>query len=365
MRARCPIAACLLSVAGFALAEVAGVALGQAAAGQATAAQATAGQVAPGQVALKQSAAVQALSAYRPQTAARGTFKIWGSPTDRALIDDLARGFGKFHPALRISATLYGPESTMAGLYNGVADLAFMAREMRQPVESMAFEWVYRYKPFEVEIANAGLAPQRPAANLAFFVHKSNPLSQVSLTQLEAILGTEHLRSSMNVRTWNELGLGPEWKDKSIHVYGPPLDSADALFVRRAVLADSHKWNPDYHELSGREATLAALARDPLGIAYAPLDDQGYADIKALALSERDSGPFHALTAQTIAARTYPLTRVVKVVINRNPDKPIDANAKEFMRYILSRDGQGAIVRDGAYIALSADDAQRQLHRLE
>ena len=359
MRAGCPIAACLLSVAGFGVAEAAAVAVGQA-----TAVQAIAGQAAPGQVALKQSAAVQALSAYRPQTAARGTFKIWGSPTDRALIDDLARGFGKFHPALRISATLYGPESTMAGLYNGVADLAFMAREMRLPVESMAFEWVYHYKPFEVEIANAGLAPQRAAANLAFFVHKDNPLSRISLVQLEAILGTEHLRSSKNVRTWNELGLGPNWTDKPIHVYGPRLDSADALFMRRAVLADSHKWNPDYREFSSHRETFAALARDPLGIACAPLDE-GNTDAKALALGERDSGPFYALTAQTIAARTYPLTRVVRVVLNRIPDKPVEPNAKEFLRYLLSRDGQDVIARDGAHIPLSAEDAQRQSQRLE
>jgi phosphate transport system substrate-binding protein len=280
------------------------------------------------------------------------------------LIGDLTRGFERFHPALRMSATLYGPESTMAGLYNGVADLAFMAREMRLPVESMAFEWVYRYKPFEVEIANAGLAPRRAAANLAFFVHRDNPLSQISLVQLEAILGAEHLRGSKNVRTWNELGLGPDWTDKPIHVYGPRLDSAEALYVRRAVLADSHKWNPDYRESASYHETFAALARDPLGIAYAPLDE-GNTEAKALALGERDSGPFYALTAKTIAARRYPLTRVVKVVLNRVPDKPVEPNTKEFLRYLLSRDGQDVIARDGAHIPLSADDARRQLQRLE
>jgi phosphate transport system substrate-binding protein len=316
--------------------------------------EAAAGQVAAG----------HALPAYRPQTAVQGTFRIWGSPADAALIGDLTRGFERFHPALRMSATLYGPESTMAGLYNGVADLAFMAREMRLPVESMAFEWVYQYKPFEVEIANAGLAPQRAAANLAVFVRKDNPLSQISLVQLEAILGSEHLRGPKNVRTWNELGLGPDWADKPIHVYGPRLDSPDALYVRRAVLADSHKWNPAYRELASHHETFAALARDPLGIAYAPLDG-GYTEAKALALGERDSGPFYALTAQTIAARTYPLTRVVKVVLNRIPDKPVEPNAKEFLRYLLSRDGQDAIARDGAHIPLSADDARRQLQRLE
>jgi phosphate transport system substrate-binding protein len=323
-----------------------------------------AGHAGAGQVTARQVAAGRALPAYRPQTAVQGTFRICGSPADAALIGDLSRGFERFHPALRMSATLYGPESTMAGLYNGVADLAFMAREMRLPVESMAFEWVYRYKPFEVEIANAGLSPQRAAANLAVFVHKANPLSQISLVQLEAILGSEHLRSSKNMRTWNELGLGPNWADKPIHVYGPRLDSADALFVRRAVLADSHKWNPDYRESASDHETFAALARDPLGIAYAPLDE-GHTDAKPLALGERDSGPFYALTAQTIAAHTYPLTRVVKVVLNRIPDKPVEPNAKEFLRYLLSRDGQDAIARDGAHIPLSAEDAQLQLQRLE
>jgi phosphate transport system substrate-binding protein len=305
------------------------------------------------------------LQPYEPATAVSGEIRIWGSPADAALLRRWSDEFSKLQPQARIQATLYGPESTMAGVYCGVADLAFMAREMRLPVESMAFTWVYRYPPFSVEIANAGLTAGRPSANLAVVVNPANPLQHLTLAQLDGILGAEHRRGGANLRSWGDLGLGGIWKRRAIHLYGPAVDSIDAIFLRTVVLRGSYKWNPTYREIKGDDAqVLQAVARDAQGIAYVSLDLPS-PQIKSLALSATAGAPFYALSEENIAARTYPLSRVISMVLNREPGKPIDPKVKEFLRFILSRNGQSALARDGHYILLTAASERAQLERLE
>jgi phosphate transport system substrate-binding protein len=109
---------------------------------------------------------------------------------------------------------------------------------------------------------------------------------------------------------------------------------------------------------------LTSLAHDPVGIAFAPAVP-GNQGVKQVELAADEHGPFYALTAETVAARTYPLARLVTVALDREPGKPIDPKVKEFLRYVLSQEGQDVIARDQAYIPLSARGARQQLERLE
>ncbi len=306
------------------------------------------------------------LPAYQPEQAVSGDIRVWASPEDGALLQRWAEGFHKVQPQAQVLATLHGPESTMAGVYNGVADLAFLAREMREPVEDMAFTWVYLHKPFSVEIANAGLKPGRPSTTLAVYVNHDNPLKQLSLAQLDGILGAEHKRGGPNLRSWGELGLDGAWNKQAIRVHGPPVDSVQAVFVRTTVLQDSYKWNPGYREVPGDgSAAVRELAADPAGIAFGPAGIDTVPGAKMLALAASDEGPFIMPTTETIAERRYPLGRVVTMVLNREPGKPVPPAVREFLRYLLSGEGQAAVAGDGAYIPLSAADGWQQLSRLE
>jgi phosphate transport system substrate-binding protein len=275
-----------------------------------------------------------------------------------------AEGFSKFNPGAKIVATLHGPESTMAGVYNGVADLAFMEREMKLPLEHMAFAWVYLYPEFSVDIANAGLGADRPGANIAVFVNRNSSLTQLSLAQLDGLLGAEHRRGAGNIRVWGDLGADGSEKDRAIHVYGPAVDSAAGIYLRQAVMKDSFKWNPDYREYPDGRAALDALAHDPDGIGLAPLAP-AKDSVKPIALGKEPGGPFVELTAQSVINHDYPLGRRITMVLNRPPGRPIDPKVKEFLRYVLSREGQAAIAQDGAYLPLSAADIRRQRDRLE
>jgi len=74
--------------------------------------------------------------------------------------------------------------------------------------------------------------------------------------------------------------------------------------------------------------------------------------VKRIAVSENPDGPFLKGTFDEVAAQTYPLARVMYFYLNRAPGRPIDPRLREFLRYILSRDGQQAVVQDGIYTPL-------------
>lgn len=316
-----------------------------------------------------QSAGADDLPTYRPQAQVSGTIRVWGSPDDGWLIEELQAGFRKHQPAVQFRDSLHGPESTFAAVYMDVADVGFMAREIRVPLETMGFEWMHHYPPFEVVIANAGLGAGhgagRPAVDLAFFVNKSNPLSCVTLRQLDDIFAADHRRGGGNARRWGALGLAGNWARRGIHVYGPAPDSMSAVFVRRSVLAGTRKWNPAYRIVAGGwSEVLESLARDPDGIAFAP-PQPGNPGTRALRLAVSRRSPCLPLTVQTAEARTYPLLRTVAVALDRPPGAPIAPGVKEFLRFILSGEGQRIIVGDGAYLPLSAASVREQLERLQ
>jgi len=304
------------------------------------------------------------LAPYRPEQQVSGAIRIWGSPEDGGLLKLWEAGFQKYHPEVHLAPQLHGHESAMAGIYTGVAELAFVGRELRLPVENMAFEWVKLYKPTTIEVANASVRSSRLAANLAVFVHRENPLPGLTLAELDGIFGAEHKRGSSNLRTWGELGLTGEWRDRPIHVLSPPVTSIAALFFRKVVLEDSFKWNASLTEFPTEADALDALAGDPDGITYAPLSVANAA-VRPLPLAVTLSGPFVALTAESAADRSYPLSRAVIIALDRAPGKPIEPRIREFLRFVLSAEGQEAVARDGSYVPLLAKSAQQQLKRLD
>src|SRR5258708_36182730 len=108
--------------------------------------------------ALAQSAAA---AGYQPQQQVSGDIRIWGSPEDRGLISLWEEGFRRRQPQARVVARLPGPESTIAGIYTGVADIAFVGRDLRQPTDNRAFQWAQPYRPTRGEVANGGVKSKR------------------------------------------------------------------------------------------------------------------------------------------------------------------------------------------------------------
>jgi len=242
--------------------------------------------------------------------------------------------------------------------------------------EVKAFEWIFRYPPAAIEVGtgSVGVAGRSPA--LVVYAHRDNPLARLTLAQLDAAFGCEHLRGAPeNIRTWGQLGLGGDWRDRPIHLYAPDTEEGTGRFFRHVVLGDSRMldWEHvrEFADTKGLPAThdagrkiLAALAADPLGLAVASGGGED-ARAKPLALAATAAGPFVAATRENLVARAYPLTRPVLAYVERAPGAPLEPKVREFLAYVLSPAGQKEIERTGGYLPLTPAAARAWRAKLE
>ena len=306
---------------------------------------------------------------YAARTHIAGVIRVWGNPEMMPLLARWEGGFRRAHPDVRIESRLTGSDVGMAALYAGKADLALLGRAATAN-EVKAFEWIYRYKPARVEIANGGIRAGRSTA-LAAYVDRDNPIAKLTLAELDALFSPERLRGApAQLRTWGDLGLTGEWAHQPIHLYTFDTESGSGRFFREAVLQDSRKlyWDhlteftdsspvrPRSHDAASR--ILETLARDRYGLAVAA--GPAIAGVKAIALAAGADTPPIAPTPDNLVSRRYPLGRSVFAYFNRKPDGPLDAPVAEFLRYVLSEEGQRLVAAGHEYLRLDEATAAAQ-----
>jgi phosphate transport system substrate-binding protein len=322
---------------------------------------------------------LNSLPSYRPRRQVSGTIRIWGhrnQPHDftGGLVKRWEESFRKYQPEVTFETQLRGNASAIGGLYTMAADVAFMSREI-WPIETDGFEQGLGYKPFSVEVATGSLANPNQDFALVIFVHRDNPLSRMTLAQLDAIFGADHRRGLKSISAWGDLGLRGEWEDKPVDLYGFAIDSDFSQFFEQAVLNGSRKWNcklreftdtknPDGSRLDAGRQILDALAKDRYGIAISGLA-YGNASVKPIAIGSDKGGPYYLATPGTLIDRKYPLARTPYLFVRRAPGQPIDPKIDEFLHFVLSREGQEGVIRDGGYLPLNGDAVRRQREKLQ
>jgi phosphate transport system substrate-binding protein len=306
---------------------------------------------------------------------AAGIIRVWGTAELKPLLERWQEGFRQTHPDARFETRMTGSDAGLPGLYTRRADLALLGREATD-AEVKAFEWIYRYRPSSVEVATGSLGVPGRSPALVVYVHRDNPLARLTLAQLDAAFGCEHLRGAPeNIRTWGQLGLAGEWRNRPVHLYAPDTEEGTGRFFRHAVLADSRKldWEhlrefadtkgfPPTHD-AGRKI-LNALAADPLGLAVAGagIDDPR---IKPLALAATADAPAVAPSRESLISRAYPLTRAIMVYVNREPGRPREGKVREFLDYVLSDAGQKDVVRAGIFLPLTPARIRAEVARVD
>jgi phosphate transport system substrate-binding protein len=316
---------------------------------------------------------------YVPQQGVSGVISIWGHgnrqlPWMRNLVSLWEQGFRQFHPGISVDYQMWGTSSGIPALFTGIGDVAILGEEVL-PESSLAFERAKGYPPFGVEIMTGSLDVRNFDYAQQFFVRADNPLERVTLAELDAIFGEEHRRGTRNIRTWGELGLRGEWADKRITPYGWAIDDSFGEFLQGALLQGSHRWNcsliehlhidrPDGTIYDHGQQILDKLAKDRYGIAVSNIRYAG-PNVKPLALAVRPEGPYYQATKETLIAHQYPLARTIPAVIDRPPGMPLDPKVREFLSYLLSREGQEVVNQDGRYLPLSPELAALQRKKLQ
>jgi phosphate transport system substrate-binding protein len=341
------------------------------------------------------------LPEYRPKQRVSGTIRQWGNNyiKDSPLVDVWESGFRKYHPDIRFKDNLSSSAVAFPGLITGVADLAPMGRQAlwdelkgfeREGAEGGA-EGTSNVDIVEIVMATGSFDVRGWTFALGVFVNKDNPIDKLTLEQLDGIFGAERdggwnglnwdtsvaRGADKNIRTWGQLGLTGEWANKPIHVYGYNFKYHFTDEIDKKVLRGSGKWNEQlraYSNVAGQKADgsltgagelmMNDLGRDRYGIAYTGIPFLT-PKTKPVALAAKAGDAYVELTIENVQKRKYPLTRDVYYYLKREQGKPIDPKLKEFLRYILSREGQDAVQRDGKYLPLTAEAAREQLRKLD
>jgi phosphate transport system substrate-binding protein len=338
-------------------------------------------------VALTERAGARDLSAlpdYVPRQHVTGTIRSSGNDRMAALMKRWEAGFKSFHPNVQFADTLKGTATGIYGLEMRTADVAMMGRALNPFERYGTYERSWTY-PVEIEVATGSVRTPGASPALAIFVNARNPLVKLTLNQLDGIFGAQRgggwqalswveaaaRPASENIRTWGQLGVRGAWASKPIHVYGPPnLGPGAVTFFQARVLHGGDMWNEDLREYRDRRKMIADLSRDRYGIAYASLAYRT-AGVTPVSLAQTAAGRYVALTQRSVADRSYPLARPVFIdytIDNERSeiaDPRVDPKVREFLRYVLSRQGQERVARDGVYLPLPAALVKQQLKKLD
>jgi phosphate transport system substrate-binding protein len=289
---------------------------------------------------------------YKPATGVAGSIKSVGSDTMNNEMTLWAEGFRRHYPNVQVEIEGKGSATAPPALIAGTATFGPMSREMKDK-EIDDFEKAHGYKPTAIATS---------IDMLAVYVHKDNPLQSLTLQQVDAIFSkTRKGGFDKDITTWGQLGLTGEWAQKPVSLYGRNSASGTyGYFKEHALFKGDYK--DSVKEQPGSSSVVQGVASDKFGIGYSGI---GYktADVRAVSIAADAKSKVIAATPENAYSGEYPLSRFLFLYVNHKPGAQLDPLRAEFLRYVLSKQGQLDVVKDG-YYPLTAKLAQRELGKV-
>jgi phosphate transport system substrate-binding protein len=274
---------------------------------------------------------------YKTVSGVSGSIKSVGSDTLNNLMTLWSEGFRSLYPNVKNSIEGKGSSTAPPALIEGTAQLGPMSRAMKSK-EKDAFERKFGYKPARIRVA---------VDSLAVFVHKDNPIKCLTLKQLDAIFSkTRKGGTAKDIKTWGDLGLKGSWADKPISLYGRNSASGTYGYFKKVALFKGD-YRDSVKEQPGSSAVVQGVASDKYAIGYSGV---GYktADVRVVPLGTTKGKCFEA-NAENAYSGDYPLARFLYIYVNKKPHEALDPLRAEFIKFILSKKGQIAVIKDGFY----------------
>jgi phosphate transport system substrate-binding protein len=281
-----------------------------------------------------------------------GRVRVVGYNDMRELLEPLAGRFSQFHPGIRFDLDLRGTRFAPQSLALGASAFAPMGAEFT-PEQLAEYRRMQPRDPTCFRVAHASLDPRALSGPLAVLVNAGNPVGSLTLEQVSGIY-------SGMVSNWGELGLSGSWRDRPIVLYGMAPGTALSYAFRNLAMG-GREFDPQMRGLLQSAAVVAQVASDPAGIGFAAAM-RASEGTRVVPLSKDVGSEPIPLTEANVAAGRYPLDRYLLICVAR----PVPAVAREFLRLILSREGQSAVAATPQrYIPLSAADAAIERCRLD
>ncbi|MDH3325101.1 MAG: phosphate ABC transporter substrate-binding protein PstS family protein [Gammaproteobacteria bacterium] len=292
------------------------------------------------------------LTEYKPVSGVSGNISSVGSDTLANLMTLWAEQFKRFYPNVNVQIQAAGSSTAPPALTEGTSNLGPMSRKMKSK-EIEAFERRHGYKPTAIPVAIDALA---------VYVHKDNPIKGLTIPQVDAIFSsTRKCHYEGDITNWGDLDLDGSWKSRSIQIFGRnSVSGTYGYFKKKALCKGDFKNN--VNEQPGSASVVQSTATSLNGIGYSGI---GYrtSGVRAVPLSKKAGKAFIEATPENAVKGSYPLSRFLYVYVNKKPNKPLSPLDSEFIKMVMSKQGQEVVIKDG-YIPLPAKVVKKYMGKL-
>ena len=285
---------------------------------------------------------------YSKSSGVSGNIISVGSDTLANLMTLWAEEFKKLYPNVTVQIQAAGSSTAPPALTEGTSNFGPMSRKMKDK-EIAGFETKYGFKPTPVAVAIDALA---------VYVHKDNPVSGMTIPQVDAVFSaTRKCGHPQDITRWGQLGLDGAWGNRPVQLYGRNSVSGTYGYFKKVALCKGDYKN-NVNEQPGSASVVQGVTKSINGIGYSGI---GYktSGVRAVPLSKCGDEYTDATPANAVNG-SYPLARFLYVYVNKSPNDPLPPLEREFVRMIMSKTGQEVVVKDG-YIPLPAKVAEKQL----
>jgi len=285
-------------------------------------------------VALAQVQVDKELPEYKPTEGVSGTVKSVGSDTLNELMTGWNEEFHRLYPSVKIEVEGKGSATAPPALIEGTSQFGPMSRPMKGS-EIDDFKKKYGYPPTQIKVA---------VDSLAVFVHKDCPIKSLTMEQVRPIFSVEGKADI----TWGDVGVAdPDYKDKPISLYGRNSASGTYAYFKEHALGKKD-YKASVKEQPGSSSVVQGVASDKYAMGYSGI---GYrtADVKAVPLAATADGTVYAANMENAYSGDYPLSRFLFIYINKKPGEGPTPVVREFIKMVLSQQGQQTTVKFGYY----------------
>jgi len=295
-----------------------------------------------------------------------GSVRIVGFDDMDGIIGRMNDLFIRSHPGVKFT---FVKSNSLAALFALMFDSTVFAPMSMEFAGSLPYSDTVHGPPFSIRVAHASLSPNAKLSPLAIVVNPANSVDNLTVNQVVSIF-TESTRKRVITR-WGQAGATGEMAEREIHPCGLPWSdhypSEDFTFGEYMFLRKMGGGQPvrSYNMIPTYAEVVRNVSRDPQSIGITTLN-RATPEVKVVALAAGELGSKSRGSAQEIADGKYPFDRYLYIYGRLVSGKPFDPLAREYMRMVLSREGQEIIAGEAhGYLPLNAIEAGEELAKLQ
>ncbi|MCI5106526.1 MAG: phosphate ABC transporter substrate-binding protein PstS family protein [Pseudomonadales bacterium] len=289
---------------------------------------------------------------YERTSGVSGNLSSVGSDTLANLMTLWAEDFKRLYPNVNIQIQAAGSSTAPPALTERTSNFGPMSREMKDN-EIEAFESRFGYKPTAVPVAIDALA---------VYVHKDNPISGMTLAQVDAVFSSnQRCGYSGSIDSWGQLAMRGPWERRDIQLFGRNSVSGTYGYFKDSALCGGD-FKSNVNEQPGSASVVQSVSTSINGIGYSGI---GYrtSSVRSVPIARDAGDEYFDATPENSVAGNYPLARFLYVYVNKAPNTPLPPLEREFLKLVMSRQGQEIVLKDG-YIPLPARVVEATLQNL-